>query len=197
MKKPLVAIDVDEVLFPFVEHLAQFHNERYGTSLTMDDFSSFKLHQVWGGTVAEEMRKVLEFQATGVITRVAPMPAAMEAIEVLNRHYELAIVTSRTSSIKEETEQWLKLHFPNVFKHIRFANYWDESTPRITKADVCRTIGANILIEDNLDYAFDCAEWGVRVLLFGDYPWNQEAQLPDGVTRVTGWPEVLGELGVE
>lgn len=51
-RKPIVAVDLDEVLGYFVRALASFHNETYGTELTEDDFdrcclSSFKLLVLW------------------------------------------------------------------------------------------------------------------------------------------------------
>jgi hypothetical protein len=38
--KPVVAVDLDEVLGHFVPQLAHFHNENHGTELTAASFSS-------------------------------------------------------------------------------------------------------------------------------------------------------------
>lgn len=56
--KPVVAVDVDEVLGKFVSQLAAFHNEAYGTSLTLRDFHSYHFRDVWGGTDDEATTKV-------------------------------------------------------------------------------------------------------------------------------------------
>lgn len=194
MAKPILAIDIDEVLFPFTENLAIFHNERYGTSLTTHDFSTFYLEQVWGGTAADAFRKVSEFQQTGAITRLGPIPGAVEGIKALKGHYKLVIVTSRQSTIQKETGSWLERHFPETFAGVHFANYWDPELPKVSKADVCGAIGAEILIEDHLDYARVCAGRGIRVLLFGDYPWNQADSLPKGIERIEDWDGILGRL---
>lgn len=45
---------------------------------------------------------------------------------------------------------------------------------------MCRQIGADVLIDDNPTYAYDCAQHGINVLLYdweGAYPWSK---LPDG-----------------
>jgi hypothetical protein len=42
-----------------------------------------------------------------------------------------------------------------------------------------RSIGAHVLIDDNVGYALDCADAGIHVLLYdweGSYPWSK---LPD------------------
>jgi hypothetical protein len=47
-------------------------------------------------------------------------------------------------------------------------------------AAVCRTIGAQVLIDDNVGYAMECANAGIDVLLYdweGSYPWSK---LPEG-----------------
>jgi hypothetical protein len=59
MCKPIVAVDIDEVLAQFIPKLAEFHNDVYGgNSLTIDSFVSYEFHRVWGGTVEECSSKV-------------------------------------------------------------------------------------------------------------------------------------------
>lgn len=44
----------------------------------------------------------------------------------------------------------------------------------------CRSIGADVLIDDNVGYALDCANNGIQVLLYDwedSYPWSK---LPEG-----------------
>lgn len=61
-KKPVLAIDVDEVLAYFVPSLAEFHNEYYrcetGSLLTAESFVSYDFCKVWGGTMEESYVKV-------------------------------------------------------------------------------------------------------------------------------------------
>ena len=43
-----------------------------------------------------------------------------------------------------------------------------------------RSIGADVLIDDNVGYAMDCADAGIQVLLYDwedSYPWSK---LPEG-----------------
>lgn len=62
-----------------------------------------------------------------------------------------------------------------------------------------RSLGVEILIDDNPRYALECAEHGIEVLLFdlhGSYPWSKTAQGPTHplITRVNDWSEVANYL---
>jgi thiamine monophosphate synthase len=44
------------------------------------------------------------------------------------------------------------------------------------KSDICRAVGARVLIDDNPAYAVECATAGIHVLLFDwqdGYPWSK------------------------
>lgn len=48
------------------------------------------------------------------------------------------------------------------------------------KSDICKAVGASLLIDDNPSYAMECAAAGINVLLYDwnrSYPWSK---LPDG-----------------
>ncbi len=57
--KPVIAVDIDEVLAFFLPAVANFHNENYESNLTAESFFSYEFHQVWGGTPEETTDKVL------------------------------------------------------------------------------------------------------------------------------------------
>jgi hypothetical protein len=58
--KPVLAVDVDEVLAYFIPSLAEFHNEAYPADkeLTADSFHSYDFCNVWGGTPEDSYSKV-------------------------------------------------------------------------------------------------------------------------------------------
>ena len=58
--KPVLAIDVDEVIAFFIPALADFHNEVFGgdVALTSESFVSYEFCKVWGGTQEESCAKV-------------------------------------------------------------------------------------------------------------------------------------------
>lgn len=57
--KPIIAVDIDEVLAQFIPKLADFHNDIYGgPSLSTESFVSYEFHKVWGGSIEECNQKV-------------------------------------------------------------------------------------------------------------------------------------------
>lgn len=58
-KKPVLAVDVDEVLAYFIPSLVEFHNESYSTTLSPESFFSYEFHEVWGGGPADCLVKVI------------------------------------------------------------------------------------------------------------------------------------------
>ena len=63
----------------------------------------------------------------------------------------------------------------------------------------CRSFGAQVLIDDNPRYAMECANDGMRVLLFdydNSYPWCKTGvdESHPLVTKVHNWKEVQEKL---
>ena len=67
------------------------------------------------------------------------------------------------------------------------------------KSQLCREVGADLLVDDNPAYALECAQNGIEVLLFDwdhGYPWSKTAEGPVHplITRVSSWEVVQVEL---
>lgn len=187
----VIGIDFDDVLADTVGQLIEFHNDVYGTTLTRDQFHSPRWWEVWGGTRDQSVKKFFEFKDTSHFKNVQPVEYAIDAIDELSKNHTLVVITSRQIEFVEETNDWIKKHFPNKFKDIFLANHahWALSGESTTKLEICKKEQVNILIEDNLEYAEECAEEGIQVLLL-DTPWNQ-GKLPDNVYRVHSWKEIV------
>ncbi|HLA48993.1 MAG TPA: hypothetical protein VJY84_00415, partial [Candidatus Saccharimonadales bacterium] len=59
------------------------------------------------------------------------------------------------------------------------------------KAEVCREIGADYLVDDQPKHCLAAADAGITALLFGDYKWTRVNNLPKNVIKVRNWPAVL------
>jgi hypothetical protein len=63
---------------------------------------------------------------------------------------------------------------------VYFGNHFALEGASRSKSEICASIGAQVLIDDNVGYALDCAAAGISVLLYdweGGYPWSK---LPEG-----------------
>lgn len=195
-KKQTIAVDVDDVLGDENTAMMQFINRRFGTAHTIDDYNITADYwgyweAVWGVGDEEGAARYGEFVQAKMSQEVvlAPLPGAIETLSFLKQQYDLAIVTSRKADLLEVTELWLESHFPSTFAGVHFIELRG-GRHKISKAQICREIGASYLIDDNAEHCALAQEAGVQGLLFGDYGWNRAAKVAPGVVRVRDWQAV-------
>jgi uncharacterized HAD superfamily protein len=192
-----IGIDLDDVLVDFNGALRRWHNDIYKTSLKLEDFKSYFFNETWGGTIQETIDKVGLFNHSRYYETISPIEGAVWAINsLLKIGKEPNIVTSRADFLRESTEKMLKFYFKKQSMNIFYSSnhYSGRENSGKTKPEICLDNKIPLIIDDSLEYAMQCAEKGIRVLLFGDYPWNQNGNLPANVVRVKNWKEVLEKL---
>lgn len=191
--KKVIALDLDDVLAGNVETFVKFSNERWQTNLTVEDFDE-DFRTLWGVDHTEVERRMVEFADSGIVADYPHFEDAVPVVHKLSQSYDLVIVTSRRSALMQHTAVWLEQYFGHVFKDVRHAGFYDnlhdEGSWRKTKADICREIGADYLVDDQLKHCIAAAEAGIESLLFGNYSWNKAESLPKGIRRVSDWAEV-------
>ncbi|KAF9186762.1 hypothetical protein BGZ51_008672 [Haplosporangium sp. Z 767] len=200
--RKVIAVDLDEVLARTSLAIAEFHNDTYGTSLTMEDFVSYDYTKVWGGTREESITKWRLFFDSPYFLKVEPVEGSLETLKLLkSRRFSLVIITARQQFVADLTKKFVDRHFPGIFESIYFANHFLTEQEKLTfiskpKSVICRDVHAQLLIDDSLENAIEVAKAGIPVLLFdlhGKYKWNKledDQSLPDKVTRVKSWKDV-------
>ncbi len=189
MKRVTIAVDVDDVLAAHVPAFIAFSNEYYGTNLTVEDYTEHWA-DIWHVERDEIERRASEFHVPETLLRFQKDNSADVVLSTLAKNYDLAIVTARREHTLNATHEWLDTHFYGVFKEVHFVPIWEPNNT-VTKADICKNIGASYLIDDLARHCNLAAENGIKSLLFGDYSWNRKEELIPGVTRVKDWPAVL------
>jgi len=194
--KRRIGVDLDEVLADFNTAIRNYHNKVYGTSLKPEDFKTSLYNEVWGGTLQEAIQKVNDFYCSPFFSDISPIPHSISSIDILKRENELFIITSRPTFIEEETKRWLDEFFRNKFLGVfHSSNHYSKAeNSGKTKSQQCKELEISVLIDDSLDYIRQCPSMEIRGILFGDYPWNQNGNLPPNVVRVKNWKEVLAQL---
>jgi uncharacterized HAD superfamily protein len=191
-KKPIIAVDIDEVLTPFVKHLLDFYNKRFPENqILLENFHSYQFWEVWGGTMHEANNLVDEFFKSDDFKSQQPLEHAVQTLQKLKERFELVIVTSRQHAIKDHTHEFLDKYYPGIFSSVLMGNHYGKEGVKKSKPDMCKEIGAVLLIDDSLDYARQCAEANLDAILFGDYPWNRtKYDLHENIVRVAHWKDV-------
>ncbi|KAG7540564.1 5'(3')-deoxyribonucleotidase [Arabidopsis thaliana x Arabidopsis arenosa] len=198
--KIVVAVDIDEVLGNFVSALNRFIADRYLSNHSVSEYHVYEFFKIWNCSRNEADLRVHEFFKTSYFKKgIHPLPGAHKTLHKLSKYCDMSVVTSRQNAIKEHTLEWIEIHFPGLFKQIHFGNHFalhGESRP---KSEICRSFGAEILIDDNPRYAEECANIGMKVLLFdyeNSYPWSKTESVDRHplVSRVHNWEEVEQQI---
>lgn len=192
MKWQTIAVDLDDVLSAGAQGFIDFSNRRWGTNLTVNDFTE-RWAEMWGVDLTEERKRAHTIYKSGAVRKFKQKDSAKPILAELAKDYKLVVLTSRVKRIEKDTREWLDEHFNGIFDEVHFSGFYDELTADshiYTKAEISREIGADYLIDDQLKHCFAAAEAGINALLFGGYPWNKDVDLPSSVTRVKNWQEV-------
>jgi hypothetical protein len=203
--KPVVAVDVDEELGAFVDALCN-HVNSAGFAATSssaaiagsaprkwqrEDFHSYHFDDVWqvGETISSET--VERFFDSPHFAQLEPLPGAREVLERHRASCRFVVCTSRSLNIEAKTRAWINEHFPGIFDDVLFGSAYGHG-PRRTKREMCASIGAVALIDDNVGYALDAAPVLAHSVLFGRYAWNASTppDAPSNLVRLASWSEV-------
>ena len=194
-KRPIIAIDIDDVLSDNAAWFIDYCNKHWGRSLTINDYDEHwqKVLQV-DDEQLDRMGK--EYYGSDYISKYNCIPDSVDALNKLKTDYELLIITSRPNYTRQRTVSWIQNKYPGIFAedHIIFAGFWDivsEESIKCTKGELSKKLGAGYIIDDQLKHCIGASEHGVKGILFGNYNWNQASGLPVNVQRAKSWVEVL------
>lgn len=184
-----IGFDLDEVLLDFNNAFCSYHNRVYGTNLRRSDLIVFEYEKIINCSKEEVIKRVVDFYTSPEHLNTKPMDGAVEVINKLKDDNTLIIITSKPEMLREETLKWINKYFPNSFKDVFFTNHFYGNGLRRSKGDVCKEVGVDMFIDDNLENLENVLSMGIPALLF-DAPWNQYASKYP-MTRVKSWNEIL------
>ena len=185
-----IGIDLDEVIVDFIGGFLDYYNEKYNKNIKREAIKSYNLWEneffKWAREDAVEF--VDEFNKTKIFDNLNVFENVKEVIDELKKDNELFLIISRREELRERTGKFLKEKFGDVFSKIVFTSEFNPEKRR-DKSEVCKEFDLDFMIEDNKDYAKECAEKKIKVFLV-DQPWNQGFEF-DNVIRVGNLKEVL------
>jgi 5'(3')-deoxyribonucleotidase len=178
-----IAIDVDEVLVPFLSSMAKF----YGKTINKSKYS-YVYRDIFNVTEEESQKMVREFYASETFSQLIPIKGAQNAMFKLRGYAKkMYVITGRHDVAREETELWIDQHFPGIFDDVILTNSY---TPlEIKKSDICHALNIGLIIDDNMGICNECMASGTRAINFvGEevYPWCEESEI-----SIREWEELL------
>ncbi|MBS3073803.1 hypothetical protein J4465_03355 [Candidatus Pacearchaeota archaeon] len=174
MEKPRLVTDCDDVAFPFVDQFISYLNNERGMTLKREDFKSYNLQKILNQKYFWQTLKTLkDFYNSPYFREAKPIKGVFDVFSNLGKYYSLPMVTSRPRILRKETEKFISL-LPPVIDSLHFSKnntrYYNGSWK--TKAKICKNLGADLILEDSVEYAMQCAEKGIQAILINN-PWNQ------------------------
>lgn len=191
-KKMRIGIDIDEVLASHMEKLNEFYHKKTGKKYKEKDYHTYNWWEVWNITKDQAIKIDNEFKKSNFFKEILPVEGSIHSLKLLNQNNEVFIITSRPNETKEITLDWFFEHFNLKIPLIHSGDFWGSSK---SKSEICQELGINVMIEDNPNYALDCAEKGIRVFLL-DKPWNSAYPEHEKIIKVKNWEEVLEKLNL-
>ena len=182
-----IGIDIDGVIVDFLNSYLDIFEKKYGRKEIYEKIYSDKFWECLNIT-QEEAKQLLDyFDETEYFENMKFIDGAKEAIGILLREHEVVFITARPLYIQSKTDYFFKKHFEGEIK-IVFSNEFVNNGLK-SKGEICMENNIEIMIEDNKDYAKNCADKGVKVLLM-NHPWNKEFYYKN-VTRINNWKEAM------
>lgn len=183
-------VDLDEVLAEFVEWFLGYHNHKYATNYTKEWVCSYDFSETFGWSKEETLSKVLDYELSDEFQNIQPVVWAKEVLEKLIERHNLYVITSRQDVIQEETLRWIDEHYPNIFEAIYFTNDNSISGTKKHKWDVCDELEVELMIDDYLPYAEDCARNPERKVYLYNRPRNQSSPQAQNIQRISDRNEI-------
>ena len=187
MRRLVIAVDCDDVLVATMPYLIDEYNRQFGTNVDIK-----QAHQPgYDGWNAEEDVLMERFGAlirTDAYKELGVSASEKAILTELARDHELHVVTARKPVEAAFTQAMLDRDTPGVFSSLELVGFQG------SKGEVCKRLGADILIDDNERHLVNAMEHGLPAkgaLLFGEYPWNAEEDLKVELTRCRNWEDVL------
>jgi len=184
-----IGVDLDGGLVDCIGPLLKWHNHKYRTNFIVDQVLGQDLSRLWGCSEKEVIRRCNIFYKSKYFRDIKPVPCAQEGIEKLSRKNELFAVTARPLSIEKGTLKCVNTYFPDRFEEIILTDEFSQNGSGTNKLDIYSEKRIELVIEDSLINAIDCAVNNIDVILI-NYPWNKSQKLHDKIKRVENWNEL-------
>jgi len=177
-----IAIDIDEVLTPFLPTMLRW--KKPGDLPKKLPYSYKTIYDI---SEDESKKLVKTFYKSEEFLELKPMEKSQEVVTILKqRGHRLYIVTGRQNIVRRETEDWVDKWYPKIFNDVILTNSYTDQ--EVKKSQVCNMLNIGLIIDDNFETCMDCISNGTKAINFiGDpvYPWCDKNEISKG-----SWTEI-------
>jgi len=195
-KRELIAIDIDDVIADTNAAFWAWSNEVTGKALTREHFAIDAdywgyYEKIW------EMNDIAHLKVDDFLdglmadqSHMDILPGAQLGLQELAKQFDLVFVTSRNPNMEKATRSWLERHITDNFDlFFAKAGHHAYGAAASSKGEICKELGATLLIDDNVEHVQSALDNGVEAVLFGNYGWQRD--IPEAAFRAEAWSDVL------
>lgn len=199
MPRQVIAVDIDDVLADSTETLRLIVNEWTGADLSRDDYMETGQYQgyyerVWAahGLSDQFTYADLEKELIADQSHVPLLPGAVSTLRQLSKEYDVVFLTARNATWEDATRRWFKQHFFDHDINLYFTGNHRAGDYK-PKGQLCKQLGASLLIDDNPAHCRSAIDEGIQAILFGQYGWHVD--IPEQAVQCKDWATVLRYFG--
>ncbi len=187
----IIAVDCDEVLINSMQGFSQYVKGMYGYNWPYHDYKYYRLeeNEHIDFTRDEIMDMFNAYLDSEYAKKTEPIPWALEKLQELHLAWHtLCVLTARWDFQHAITTYQIEKNFPWLFAEILAV--WDARGNHTSKSEVCKNIGATILIEDSMDNCLEASRNNIYSFLL-QRPRNEwrEEQHPY-LQKIQHWAQI-------
>jgi len=206
-----IAIEIDGPILQFIPGFLDWYNTNNNTKFVTKDISKNSIAESLKISQERYEKEMEEFYKSRTFLNLLAVPDAKKYIEKLflvsEGEKDLILTASRPEKFRGNTINSVKqrvidentvLSVKEVFFNPDRYFLRDPENER-KKSEVCLEQKVDVLVEDSLETAKDCASHSIRTILFdlnGEYAWNHSETLPINVVRAASWPQLYGYIEI-
>lgn len=183
-----IAVDVDEVLVPFVRPMAKFKKLKMPT-----EKCRYVYREMFEITEPQSRKMVREFYDSEAFDALQPIEYSQAVLRLMRPYVDkMYIVTGRHDCVREKTEDWLNAYFPGIFDDVILTNSF--TSYEIQKYDICHSLNLDTIIDDSDTTCGVCKHWGMDAYHFAGYNGKEYEWCKKDDISVLSWVELYKKL---
>ncbi len=193
-KTKIIWIDIDDTISKSYELLVNIFNPLLGLSFRYEQITTYYLSQVPElAHIQFDWHALYQDTLSNKHDLFEPIEWSYGCLTKIKESWSSIIaITARQPIHKNNTEIWLQNHFTWLVDDVHFLGTMETYT--ISKAETCKNLWVEYMVEDNIDHCLDLANHGVRTYLL-EQPWNRSREEKHPlITRVKNWEELAIHL---
>lgn len=196
MKKLTIAVDFDDVLVPSAMFAFERYHRNYGFQIDPRSYYGKITKEAWGtDSLDEAVQRIGDALSDEDLLMIPPYKAAIGAVSRLSEQHKMYLVTGRSDRLMPTAINYVDKYFSGLFNGLINTNHYSiDPDKHRSKGDICREIGADVLVDDYIGHIESVMEYGLKEAIVIAQPWNEGFVAKQGIVRVVDWNEDEREI---